>query len=200
MQKYPVLLPVDLSKDNEEFAHLNLHNGTVWRWNRLVLGRNEDQSSHFRIEHRSTSAGPTIIDSVANLVFFIGLTHALSLEAEPIENSMSYPLVEKNFYKAARQGLQSTLNWSHGRPVKTKELILQELIPKVKWSLLELGFESSEITIYLDDIIAERVRTEQTGARWQREYVRKHGANLAQLTGAYIEHQNLGQPVHTWPI
>jgi hypothetical protein len=40
--------------------HLRLHNGTIWRWNRPLLGFEANGTPHLRIEHRVMPAGPSI--------------------------------------------------------------------------------------------------------------------------------------------
>ncbi|MDD1641634.1 MAG: glutamate--cysteine ligase, partial [Methylococcaceae bacterium] len=43
---FPVLLPVDQNSAVEAFGHLRLHNGTIWRWNRPLIGFDEDGTPH----------------------------------------------------------------------------------------------------------------------------------------------------------
>ena len=59
LEHYPVLLPHDFEQPAEEMAHLRLHNGTIWRWNRPLIGFSGDVP-HLRIEQRVIPAGPTI--------------------------------------------------------------------------------------------------------------------------------------------
>lgn len=47
---------------------LNLHNGTLYKWNRLCYGVHQN-IAHLRIENRYIPAGPTRIDEIANTVF-----------------------------------------------------------------------------------------------------------------------------------
>ncbi len=54
---FPVMLPVQLSKPIERMPHVRLHNGTIWRWNRPLIGFNADGQPHLRLEHRVMSAG-----------------------------------------------------------------------------------------------------------------------------------------------
>ena len=70
---FPVLLPVDQNSAVEAFGHLRLHNGTIWRWNRPLIGFDEDGTPHIRVEHRTPAAGPSVIDSIANAAFYYGL-------------------------------------------------------------------------------------------------------------------------------
>jgi len=58
LEHYPILLPVELCSD-DPLAHLRLHNGTIWRWNRPLIGYDESGEPHLRIEQRVIPAGPT---------------------------------------------------------------------------------------------------------------------------------------------
>ena len=57
---HPILLPEIRDKDTKKLHHLLLHNGTIWRWNRPLIGFDERGNVHFRIEHRVPSAGPVL--------------------------------------------------------------------------------------------------------------------------------------------
>jgi len=65
-QHFPVLLPVEYEHDIEELRYLRLHNGTIWRWNRPLIGFDNDGTPHIRIEHRVVAAGPSHCDNIAN--------------------------------------------------------------------------------------------------------------------------------------
>ncbi|MCC1498409.1 glutamate--cysteine ligase, partial [Alcanivorax sp. 1008] len=51
---------------------LQLHKGTVYKWNRLFYGVGGGKP-HLRIECRYIPSGPTLTDEVANMVFWVGL-------------------------------------------------------------------------------------------------------------------------------
>lgn len=70
LKDFYILLPI-IEKDDGTLSHLRLHNGTIWRWNRPLLGFNEQGLPHIRIEHRAILAGPTFIDMIANAAFFM---------------------------------------------------------------------------------------------------------------------------------
>jgi hypothetical protein len=42
LHHFPILLPEQLDDSDETFSHLKLHNGTIWRWNRPLIGFDED--------------------------------------------------------------------------------------------------------------------------------------------------------------
>ena len=68
----PAAAYVNDSSPNK-FSHVRFHNGTIWRWNRPLIGFDHDGQVHLRIEHRVVPAGPTIKDCVANAALFFGL-------------------------------------------------------------------------------------------------------------------------------
>ena len=70
---YSPILPEVLDRPIEDLHHLALHNGTIWRWVRPIIARNKDGSYHLRLELRVVPSGPTLIDTVANLVFYVCL-------------------------------------------------------------------------------------------------------------------------------
>ena len=78
LENYPVLLPQMMDEAEQQLPHLRLHNGTIWRWNRPLIGFDRLGKPHIRIEHRVVPAGPTVADSVANAAFFVGLVCALA--------------------------------------------------------------------------------------------------------------------------
>ena len=63
---YPVLLPAISEAPPQELAHLRLHNGTIWRWNRPLIGFDEKGEPHLRLEHRVVPSGPTVGDAIAS--------------------------------------------------------------------------------------------------------------------------------------
>lgn len=87
LKDFYILLPI-IEKDDGTLSHLRLHNGTIWRWNRPLLGFNEQGQPHIRIEHRAIPAGPTFIDMIANAAFFYGLQHYW---AQMLKNGHSLP-------------------------------------------------------------------------------------------------------------
>ncbi len=89
LQHFPVLLPERMDEVPEAFSHLKLHNGTIWRWNRPLIGFDDDGTPHIRIEHRTPASGPSVVDSVANAAFYYGLTKNLC--DEMIANGPPFP-------------------------------------------------------------------------------------------------------------
>jgi hypothetical protein len=196
-EHYPLLLPVDLGEETGKFNHLRLHNGTIWRWNRPLVGFDEDGTPHLRIEHRVIPAGPSIIDTMANTAFFYGLVQSLAEQEDAAEDQLEFFQTRDNFYAAARYGLNAQVTWLDGRRGRMGEL-LQQLIPLAGQGLEQLGCESQLSDYYLS-IIEQRLLSGQTGAAWQLGYLDRHGEDLAAMVAAYRVHQDSGMPVHEWP-
>ena len=68
---------------------LQLHNSTVYRWNRPCYGISEGKP-HLRIECRVLPSGPTVLDEVANAAFWIGLVLGSSSEYGDITERLSF--------------------------------------------------------------------------------------------------------------
>jgi len=201
VEGYPPILPVLLDDAPETLPHLRLHNGTVWRWNRPLIGFDgETGKPCLRIEHRTMSAGPTVIDSMANIAFYLGLTHALaSLERAP-EADLPFAAAHDNFYDAARYGLAANVQWTDGNTHNLQTLCLDTLVPLARKGLQALGIEESCITRYIDGVIEPRIREGKTGAAWQKAYIAKHGGDFTAMTRTYAEKQKQDVPVHLWTV
>ncbi|MGK7912784.1 MAG: glutamate-cysteine ligase family protein, partial [Synechococcus sp.] len=107
LKHYSVLLPETLETGIDRFNHLRLHNGTIWRWNRPLIGFNSDGSPHLRIEHRVVPAVTSVADAIATAAFYFGLVHSLATQATPPEFHLSFDRAQNNFYAAAQQGLDA---------------------------------------------------------------------------------------------
>jgi hypothetical protein len=199
LTSYPVLLPEIMEEPLENLHHLRLHNGTVWRWVRPLIGFDDDGRPHLRIEQRVVPAGPSIIDSVSNAAFYYGMAVGLIGEGEPPEDLISFGEAGSNFYAAAREGLGAVIRWPGREARRADGLIMEELLPLAREGLDRVGVDRSDAELYLG-VIAERVATGMNGAAWQREYVRKHRCGLAEMTAAYHRLQQLDKPVHSWDV
>jgi gamma-glutamyl:cysteine ligase YbdK (ATP-grasp superfamily) len=198
-QHYPVLLPMRFSEGPEQMAHVRLHNGTIWRWNRPLLGFDYDGLPHLRIEHRVVPAGPTIVDMIANAAFFYGLMHTLVTQETPPEHQLSFPAARDNFYAAAQRGLDAHAHWMGEERGVLRNLVLERLLPMARSGLEQLEIDRADIDRYLW-IIEARVLSGQTGADWQRAAAARCGHGLAAMTAAYRERQESGRPVHEWDL
>ncbi len=197
---HAVLLPfVQPDEPPHKYAHVRFQNGTVWRWNRPLLGFDFDGEPHLRIEHRVVPAGPTLLDCVANAAAWLGMVRALVAEERPIEERIDFDTAKSNFYAAAKDGLDARLRWVDGAETTARALLVDQLLPQAADALLGLGIPQDEVDRYLGTAQA-RAQSGQTGARWQRAWVARHGPDWAQLTLAYIDAQESGEPVHAWTI
>lgn len=195
---FPAILPA-LHDDTSRLPHLRLHNGTIWRWVRPIIGYDEDGTPHLRIEHRVIPAGPSLADSTANLMLCHGLMLALADADSPPEEETSFEAARSNFYACARYGLDAEISWS-GRSGKIRELLLDTLIPAAIEALQKSGVSATETEHYLNGIIIPRVENGQTGSCWQRRFVAKHGPDFQALTERYIALQQTGAPIHMWTL
>jgi hypothetical protein len=199
LARYPVLLPQLMDDPPERLSHLRLHNGTIWRWNRPLIGFDADGRPHLRIEHRVVPSGPSALDCVANAALYFGAVRGLVDRPEPPERRLLFEQARSNFYLAARDGLGAEIEWLDRRRLRVSDLLRQELIPLAHRGLESLGVDRDERDLWLG-LIADRVRTGQTGSAWQRAYVKRHGSDMEGLTQAYLLRQSSGAPVHEWPL
>jgi len=199
LERYPVLLPELMDEPEQLLPHLRLHNGTIWRWNRPLVGFGDRGVPHIRIEHRVVPAGPTVDDSIANAAFYFGCVRALSGMASPPERRLPFSRARNNFYQAARHGLDAELEWLDGTRGGAVTLLRQQLLPLAAEGLERLGIDPDEAAHWLG-IITRRLETGRNGAVWQRAWVNRHGRDMAALTEAYMERQESGRLVHEWTL
>ncbi len=108
LEHYPPLLPILFDDPPERLAHLRLHNGTIWRWNRPLVG--VDGTPHLRLEQRVCPAGPTLADQVANAAFFFGLAQSLADRPFPPAGQLEFAHAKQNLYQCARHGLAADVH------------------------------------------------------------------------------------------
>jgi hypothetical protein len=194
---FPILLPLCADAPPEFFFHLRLHNGTIWRWNRPVVGFEADGAPHLRVEQRTLPAGPSIVDSVANTAFLAGLVEILS--AEPKPPVLPFAQARDNFYRAARHGLEAHVLWSGDAGVRLRKLILGRLLAMAREGLENLHLDAGDIDRHLG-IVEARTASGLTGAEWQTRYIARHPDDFAAMTAAYLANQQGGNPVHEWSL
>jgi len=197
LHQYQILLPVLSDEPASRLPHLRLHNGTIWRWNRPLIGFGEDGVPHLRIEHRVIPSGPSIPDLIANAALFYGLARFYGEQQPPAESLLPFEKVRENFYAAARHGLGTEITWLGGRARTIRALMLEELIPQAHEGLIALGIRAADRERYLG-IIESRIETGRTGSVWQRKFVERHGPDWEGLVLSYLQHQRSGKPVHQW--
>ena len=195
---YPALLPA-LSDDTAQLPHLRLHNGTIWRWVRPIVGFSGDGAPHLRLENRVMPAGPTILDSIANLAFYFGLVLEWGRQETPLETVVSFEDARANLYACAKNGLDAQIEWQ-GRKVDVQSLLLEHLLPQAKSALARAGVDGGTIEYYLDYVLRPRLISGLNGAHWQRSFVECEGPNFQAMLERYVALQSAGNPVHTWTI
>jgi len=196
---FPVLLPMHFTGAANNLEHLRLHNGTIWRWNRPIIGFNENHEPHLRIEHRVIPSGPTISDQMANIALYYGLVCYFSEHTELHEKIKEFAVAKDNFYKAARHGLAANVKWIDGETYPMQQLFNDCLLNYAKQGLEYLKLNQDDINSHLD-VIHKRVNSGKTGSHWQQEFIKKHGHDMKLLTEQYFLRQNMGKPVHEWDL
>ena len=196
-QRYPVLLPDVMDVPPEHLAHLRLHNGTIWRWNRPLVGFDADGRPHLRIEHRVISAGPTPCDAIANTAFFLGLFEALMRSDEDLGRRLSFDDARASFYAAARAGPDADVAWLDGRRHRLRDLVRDRLLALARDGLCAAGLGADEAETWLAPV-AGRMLAGQTGADWQIGWFEANGRDLQGLVEAYAVRQHGDLPVHRW--
>lgn len=184
---------------------LQVHNSTVYRWNRPCYGISDNGKPHLRIENRILPSGPTVNDEIANSCFWLGLMIGMADEVEDIRTKMSYEDVHDNFIKAVKFGVDSTFTWFGDKKISSCDLILNELIPIARKGLKKRKVDSEDIDKYLG-IIEQRAKLHTNGARWLlRSFttLSKESNNdeaLSVITGSILENQKSDIPVHEWKL
>ena len=210
--RFRVIMTTDFDDPFEELRQgriprlraLQLHNGTVYRWNRACYGITEGKP-HLRIENRILPSGPSVVDEVANAAFWFGLQSGLAKRLTDVRPLMDFDDAKANFVAAARLGLNSQFTWIDGNRWPAPELILRELVPTAREGLKGVGIDSSDIDKYLG-IIEERVGSRQTGSEWQlrslaamKKLPSTRTERLEALVAATVKRQEEGIPGHLWP-
>ncbi|MFZ1635445.1 MAG: CBS domain-containing protein [Chitinophagales bacterium] len=208
--RFEVLINADIEENALEclaqnnipnLSALRLHNGTIYRWNRMCYGIT-DNKPHMRIECRYIPAGPTIKDEIANAAFWVGLMKARPENVKKIWEHFDFKDVKSNFFKSARSGIESVFIWM-GKQISAKDLIKNELLPLAHEGLKNCGFSNEEIYVYLG-IIEKRLET-ATGSQWQVRNFRnlKKVMNvsdaLVSITEFMYNQQQQNIPVCDWP-
>lgn len=211
---YPVLIPEHSPEDYQqvldsggtpELAELRLHHGSIWHWNRAIY--DPIDKGHLRIEMRALPSGPSTLDMLANAAFIIGITQGMAASMPAFSRQLPFSAVQQNFYAAAKNGLDAEFLWPRKTRASAAPLtavkVVKKLLPIAAKGLADLKVEQSEIDTFLG-IIEARLKTRQTGARWQlnmldtleRQQPRKQA--LQQLLQHYRANSASGQPVHLW--
>lgn len=185
---------------------LQVHNSTVYRWNRPCYGVGKDGKPHLRIENRVLPAGPTVLDEVANAAFWLGAMVGLKDQCSDITKELSWDDIRDNFMKAAQFGIDSNFNWrGSGVKINAAELILKELLPIAREGLRKQKINEEDIDRYLG-VIQERAERHTNGARWQLRAFSELKKNIttdeasAVIAATMVKYQEKEIPVHLWEM
>lgn len=179
----------------------NLHNGTLYKWNRLCYGVHKNVA-HLRIENRYIPSGPSIKDEIANTLLWVGVMQGMPKQYEKIWLKMPFYEAKGNFINAARTGINTYFSW-FGKGISAKKLLENILLPMAKEGLLKSNVDEEEIDYYLE-IIQKRIDKSITGSKWLirnkrklRKEVSKYESNVI-LTEHTYKNQRLNIPISEW--
>jgi len=214
ISRFRVLISSDIEENSIEMLKQNItpklralqvHNSTVYRWNRPCYGISDNGMPHLRIENRVLPAGPTVKDEIANAALWLGCMVGMSEEVDDIRDQIAFIDTRDNFAKAAKFGIDSKFTWFNDRKVNAIDLV-KELTGLARVGLQSMQVDSADIDQYLG-IIEERVEMHMNGARWLlrgytklREQTNADEA-LSAITHSIIKNQeNNDLPGHMWPM
>lgn len=193
---------VEMLKNGEipKLMALSLHNGTVYRWNRVCFGVGEGKP-HLRIENRYIPSGPSVVDEIANMVFWVGIMVGRTEKYKEIHKMMDFRDVKSNFFNAARYGMTTQFYWD-GELVSSHKLIFNELLPMAFNGLLSSGVSEKDAQYYLG-IIEDRIKS-NNGSQWMIKSYRNLLKNNKPFEAAQILTSNIykkqisDEPVSNW--
>lgn len=213
ISRYRVLMSSDIKSNSlndiqngivPKLKALQVHNSTVYRWNRPCYGISDNGKPHLRIENRILPAGPTVLDEVANAAFWLGLMVAFDQKYEDITRHILFEEARDNFMKAARYGIDTTFSWLHDTKISAIDLVKNELIPMAREGLQIRNIDPKDIDRYMG-VIQGRADRHMNGARWMlRGYTKliKEVAKdeaLTIMTATIAQNQWKEEPIHMWP-
>ncbi|MEX0770860.1 MAG: CBS domain-containing protein [Balneolaceae bacterium] len=211
--RYRVLLSSSVNEDVDnllktgippELKALQVHNGTVYRWNRPCYGITEGKA-HLRIENRVFPSGPTVADEIANASLWLGLLNGLHNHYPNLTERLEFDDAKMNFFAASKLGLDTKFSWMDQKKYTAVDLIRHELLPIAREGLKNANVREADIETYLG-IIEERIETSQTGSYWILKSQGSLGKNVSReqsltaITNAMIKNQKKGEPAHKWGL
>ncbi len=212
--RFRVLISGDVEENSMELINKNkvpklralqVHNSTVYRWNRPCYGISENGQPHLRIENRVLPSGPTVVDEMANAAFWIGCMIGMADKVEDIRTMVSFEDVRDNFGKAAQFGIDSKFTWFNDQKITACDLVKKQLIPIARKGLVKMKVKKKDIDRYLG-IIKGRADKHMNGARWAlRAYTKltketNSDEALTAITASIIKQQKDNTPVHLWKM
>src|SRR6056297_2206400 len=183
--RFRVLLSADIKEDSQalikenkvpKLRALQVHNSTVYRWNRPCYGVSDNGKPHLRIENRVLPAGPTILDEISNAAFWLGAMTGYGNVHDDITRRMSFAEARDNFFKAARYGLDTKFTWLDDQKISAQDLILNEMIPMAEEGLKSRNVDTADI---------DKVPRDEA---------------VSILTATMVKNQEESKPVHEWDL
>ncbi len=211
--RYRVMLSSNITEDVDEIFEaggipklmaLQVHNGTVYRWNRPCYGISNGKP-HLRIENRIFPSGPTVTDEIANAAFWLGLLNGMDNEYPEISKVLDFDDARMNFIAASKLGLDTKFKWVGDKRYSAVDLINKELLPLAREGLKNADVYEGDISSYLD-VIKERTEAAQTGSYWMVKSYNSLSKDVSReqaltaITNAMIKNQRKGEPVHKWGL
>lgn len=212
--RFRILLSADIENNSlnmikegktPKLQALQIHNGTVYRWNRPCYGISPSGKPHLRIENRVLGAGPTVLDEMANTAFWLGAMEGLADQIDDIRKHMSFDDARDNFMKGARSGMDCKFTWMNNQKISARDLTTEILLPLARHGLQKYNIDSSDIDKYLG-VIEERAKRHMNGSRWVLQTYTKFqkethvDESLTALTAAIYHNQTQSKPAHEWEI
>jgi CBS domain-containing protein len=182
---------------------LNLHNGTLYKWNRVCYGL-QNNIAHLRIENRYIPSGPSVKDEIANAMFWVGVMIGMPEECKNIWKKMEFKDARGNFINAARTGMDTYFNWFN-EGISAKELAKETLLPIAHNGLLKANVDPVDIDFYLS-IIEKRIDRNISGSKWlirnSRKLQEKSSREETNILLTYHLHKNQIEdlPVCDWEM
>lgn len=187
-----VLIPqVDMQSPVSALQHLNLHNGTIWRWVRPIIG-GQGLDRHIRLEIRALPAGPTLIDTQTNISLMLGLMSGL-IHSDWDLQSLSFAKLQQDFYQVAKFGLDAHVHDSKGNNLPLWQLWQTQLL-----GLMQRGWQALQIDDYSQDLDSAqgRLNTGQTPSVWLKQAALCWNMNT--LMEKYLTNAKANIPIHLW--
>jgi len=212
--RYKVILNADIEHDSMEqieqsivphLRALNIHNGTVYRWNRPCYGISGNGKPHLRIENRIIPSGPTVLDEVANAALWIGLMHGNEENMKDVTERFDFDDAKNNFFAACRYGINSYFHWIDGEKVNATDLLAEKLIPMARNGLEKANVDAKDIERYMG-VIEQRVNKRVTGSTWMlasfNQLIKTSGREEAAtaITAKISNQQRDNTPIHEWEL
>jgi gamma-glutamyl:cysteine ligase YbdK (ATP-grasp superfamily) len=199
LAKHRVLLPVELEDAPAKMPYVRMHNGTIWNWNRPLIGFESNGQPHLRIEHRPMSASPSVTDLFADVAFYLGITHFLATQESAPERQLPFEVARRNFYSAAKNGFRARIQWLDGNSYSVQSLLRERILDAAVEGMQQLRIPEDQIVAHRQTLMG-RIESEQNGASWQRRKLASVDGDLQRLLLSYESHQRANQPVHTWSL